>query len=87
MKITEDLERIRHQYLNRIVETKANRDFDETIEIFGKKIGPFHAGNHYKMEFWIAKTFLKRDILKLVSNNDIGENNNQIINLTNNHMK
>lgn len=73
MTITAELERIRHQYLNKIVETQAIRDFKESIDVFGKKIGPLSKGNHYKMEFWIAKSFLKRDIIRLVGRDESTE--------------
>ncbi|MHA1728919.1 MAG: hypothetical protein ACTSWY_09325 [Promethearchaeota archaeon] len=65
MELKADLERIRHEYLNKIVETQALKDFKESVKILGKRIGPFSKGNHYKMAYWIAKIFIKREILKL----------------------
>ncbi|MCP4763316.1 MAG: hypothetical protein GY870_16195 [archaeon] len=62
---TKELERIKYKFLNRNVETKAKRNFDHSTEILGKIIGPFVAGNQYKMEYWIAKSFIKNDILEL----------------------
>jgi hypothetical protein len=53
------------------VEVKAIKNFRHSIEVLGKTIGPFVTGNHYKMEFWIAKVFVKNKILKFVDSNEI----------------
>lgn len=60
-----ELKRLRYTFLNEIVDTRALKDFKQSIEVLGKKVGPFKAGNHYRMEFWVAKTFLINDILQL----------------------
>ncbi|MHA1822052.1 MAG: hypothetical protein ACTSVC_16380 [Promethearchaeota archaeon] len=51
------------------METKAKRDFNGTIKILDKRLGPFIFGNTYRMEFWIAKIFIKNDILELADDN------------------
>jgi hypothetical protein len=53
------------------VEVKAVKNFRHSVEIFGKIIGPLITGNHYKMEFWIAKVFVKREIAKFTESDDI----------------
>jgi hypothetical protein len=80
--IPKELERIRIKYINRYVETRAKIDFNQSIEIFGKIIGPFTTGNHYRMEFWIAKIFLKNDILELVDGDQLNLQNIQKIAFT-----
>lgn len=80
--IPKELERIRVRYINRFVETRAKIDFNETFEVFGKNIGPFTAGNHYKMEFWIAKIFMKYDILELADGDQLNLQNIQKIAFT-----
>lgn len=66
MKSTErELKRLRYKFLNKIVDTRAVKDFKNSIEVLGRNIGPFIAGNHYRMEYWAVKPFLKHDILEL----------------------
>jgi hypothetical protein len=77
--IPKDLERIRVKYINKLVETRAKVDFKDSLEVFGKIIGPFTSGNHYKMEFWIAKIFIKNDILELVDSDQLNLQNIQKI--------
>lgn len=65
MKETQkELERLRFQYINKMVEIRAQDDFNYSFNIIGKKIGPFLKGNTYKMEFWIASIFVKNNIAK-----------------------
>ena len=66
-----EFERLRNVYLNQIVETKAKKDFDFSVDILGKSIGPFKVGNYYKMEYYLAATFLKNDILELIEPLDV----------------
>jgi hypothetical protein len=80
--ISKELERIRLKYINRIIETRAKVDFGQSFEIFGKVIGPFTTGNHYKMEFWIAKIFIKNDILEFVEGEQLNLQNIQKIAFT-----
>ena len=69
--ISSQLNRIRHRFRSKIVEVKAIKNFKHNTEIFGKIVGPFITGNHYKMEFWIAKVFVKNGIMKFVDDNEI----------------
>ena len=69
--ISSQLNRIRHTFRSKIVEVKTIKNFKHSIEIFGKIIGPFITGNHYKMEFWIAKVFVKQGIVKFVDAEEI----------------
>ncbi|MBD3352543.1 MAG: hypothetical protein GF364_13730 [Candidatus Lokiarchaeota archaeon] len=73
------LDRIRYKYINRVVETRAKKDFKTTVSVLGKKIGPFTAGNHYKLEFWIAKLFINYDILEIVGSDKLDLQNIQKI--------
>jgi len=66
-----EFERLRYVYLNQIVETKAKKDFDFSVDSLGKSIGPFKVGNYYKMEYYLAATFLKNDILELIEPLDV----------------
>jgi hypothetical protein len=61
--IERQLARIKHRYLSRIIETKAKMDFKHSVVILGKKVGPFISGNHYKLDFGVAKTFIENGIL------------------------
>ena len=61
--IERQLARIKHRYLCRIIEVKAKVNFKHTVEILGKNVGPFDSGNHYKIEFGVAKTFIENGIL------------------------
>lgn len=70
-KILELLERIRFNYLNSIMEFRAIKNFNSSISILDKKIGPFIIGNHYHLEFWIAKPFIEREILEPIEDNKI----------------
>ncbi|MHA1339958.1 MAG: hypothetical protein ACTSRZ_07360 [Promethearchaeota archaeon] len=63
-KTLKRLERIRFNYLNTPIELRAMKNFNRTIMILNKKIGPFLVGNHYHLEFWIAKPFIEREILQ-----------------------
>ncbi|MBN2155167.1 MAG: hypothetical protein JW776_03935 [Candidatus Lokiarchaeota archaeon] len=69
--IQSQLKRIRYKFRNKIIEVKAVKNFKHSIEIFGKIIGPFIAGNHYKMEYWIAKEFIKYNILQFTESEHI----------------
>ncbi len=69
--ISSKLNRIRLIFRNKIVEIKAIKSFKHSIEIFGKIIGPFITGNHYKMEFWIAKVFVKNGVAKFENEDEI----------------
>lgn len=61
--ISTQLKRIQHTFRNKIVEVKVIKNFKHSIEIFGKIIGPLISGNHYKMEFWIAKVFIRNGVV------------------------
>ena len=69
--ISSQLNRIRYTFRSKTVEVKAVKNFKHSTEIFGNIVGPFIAGNHYKMEFWIAKVFVKHGIMKFVAENEI----------------
>jgi len=69
--IQSQLKRIGHIFRHKIGEVKAIKNFKHSIEIFGKIIGPFISGNHYKMEFWIAKVFVKYGIMEFVDADEI----------------
>ncbi len=69
--ISSQLNRIRHRFRSQIVEVKAIKNFKHNTDIFGKIVGPFTTGNHYKMEFWIAKVFVKKGIMKFADENEI----------------
>jgi len=53
------------------MEFRAIKNFNSSISILDKKIGPFIIGNHYHLEFWIAKPFIEREILEPIEDNKI----------------
>lgn len=69
--IQSQLNRLRHTFRNRIVEVKAIKHFKHDLEIFGNIIGPLIAGNHYKMEYWIAKVFAKHEFIEFIGSEEI----------------
>ncbi len=69
--IQSQLNRLRHTFRNQMIEVKATKHFKHNVEVFGKIIGPLIAGNHYKMEYWIAKVFAKYQFIEFVGSEEI----------------
>lgn len=65
-KLTEPLSRINFIFQNKKIITECIQDHKE-ISLFDTKLGPFKKGKKYSLKFFIAAHLIKKDILKIPS--------------------